>query len=730
MDNQRSQREYSDRSAIGNSRSRPWLRVTVGLILILAIGVTTYSLWPRPTGTRVTDQDIEVRVEPVSTPITGYLGMHACVECHAERVAEFQSTGHARACRLPRPDEMPPAFAPGKGTYTTRQPGMRFEMTQSGGTFLQTAIYQTPVGEQQTTVSIDLVYGAGTADDVYLSWRDDDRMYELPVSWLHKTKQWGVTHFNPYTTGDFSRELTPRCLECHNTWFEHVPGTANQYRRENHILGVSCESCHGPGAEHVGYHKAHPDARDAHAVVNPGHLARERNIEVCTQCHSNAITHRGAAFSYRPGEPLADYYRTLSIGNSEDDHVANQIAYLRQSKCFQNSETLTCTTCHDPHRPQGPDNAGSASCWKCHESADCGEQEHVPSALRDDCIDCHMPKYVKTNVNFQTETDDFVPPTRRFDHRIAIHPAARQEKLLNWYRAQSDTESKNQAASLTESLVSHWWAQADTFLKEHRYLAAIAALREAMRIEPAPATRERLREMVEIQAGYVADWADVMQQTSQNRSEDAIRTLNKILAVKPDDAKAHGKLGTLYATAGKMDLAIEHLQAVEKYDPDEAYGHGMLGWLAYLDGKFDEAVGHYQKAEEVEPYNGKLNHQIGLALTQLDRLPEASQRFQRALEMEPQRVDTCQCLSLALAQQNQFDEAIPFAQRAVKLTGYRDLVALVSLADIQQAAGRTDDAIETVQRALEFAEKSQPAIVPQILARLKSLQSASKRGSN
>ena len=83
---------------------------------------------------------------------------------------------------------------------------------------------------------------------------------------------------NRYGTGDLSRATTPRCLECHSTYFEHRPGTTNEYNRHNFILGVTCERCHGPGQEHVAYHQAHPQAKAGKAVVNPSHLSRERLI--------------------------------------------------------------------------------------------------------------------------------------------------------------------------------------------------------------------------------------------------------------------------------------------------------------------------------------------------------------------------------------------------------------------------------------------------------------------
>src|SRR5262245_59771962 len=45
-----------------------------------------------------------------------YLGPQACRSCHAERVAEFLTTNHARTFRVPEDEAMPAGFAPGHGT--------------------------------------------------------------------------------------------------------------------------------------------------------------------------------------------------------------------------------------------------------------------------------------------------------------------------------------------------------------------------------------------------------------------------------------------------------------------------------------------------------------------------------------------------------------------------------------------------------------------------------------
>jgi len=667
---------------------------------LVVIGIAALVVWKWPTGRGLPQTKPGAVDDDLPEPVVvnpGYVGIEACAACHADRVAEFRKTNHFRACRGPHDGPMPAGFEPGRGTLVAREPPVRFEMTRSGNDYLQTTVRNTPSGEQRVSTRIALVFGAAGLDEVNFAWHGD-HLVELPVAWLHPLNQWGHVNLNRYGSGDFSREGTTRCQECHNTWFEHVSGTSNQYKTDSFLLGVTCERCHGPGREHVAFHQANPKA-PARAIAHPGHFARERLMEVCTQCHSNAITPKGPPFNYRPGEPLDDSFRTLTTRHPEEDHVANQVKYLRQSKCFQKSDTLTCVTCHDPHRPTNHD-AVRNSCLKCHEPAACKERPRVPAAVRDDCAGCHTPPRVWMNVHFHTADDQYVAPIRRTEHRIAVHLEARDRVLFDYYRGKTDPESQRETARITRALTDYWLAEADARHKATRFLGEIGAVREALLVNPTPDVRRRLAEAVAAQSRMLTGLNQGVFEVEQRRFSDAIDTLTGLLKRKPDLAVAHAQLGKAYAGDGQQGRAIEEWRQATKYDPDDPYGHIMIGWVALLAGRANEVVAEYRKADERSPHSAEIKYRLGRGLAMLGRDAEAAAEFRKATIIDPRHVGGYQWLSEMFRKQGASADAVRYARRAATLTRFEDAEVLMTLAEAYVAAGRRREAEVVAEKIL------------------------------
>jgi tetratricopeptide (TPR) repeat protein len=682
----------------------------LGVLLLLAAAVAAW-LWPRPAPPPpLAEDEADPRLSVVNP---GYVGIETCAECHAPRTAEFKTTRHYVAC-TPAAGVKSPGFEPGRGRCDTSVPGLRFEMTRSGDDFLATAVRATPRGEQRTDYKVGLVYGSGgKRDELYFAW-EGDRLFSLAVGWLSPYDRWGDACDR--MDGLQGLDTQASCLECHNTWVAHVPGTPLRYRRDDMLLGVTCERCHGPGREHTAYHREHPDA-DARAILRPHTLSRERMMDLCAQCHGNTQMLKAEPFSYRPGRPLEECYQTLRAKYREDNITTDQVRYLGESKCYRQSE-MTCVTCHSPHRPTSAETA----CAKCHAADSCPDRPRQPAAVRDDCVGCHMPQRVWMNSHYYGTGDDrYLPVAPKSEHRIAVYPEARQAVILAWLRKQDDAPSRAEAERLAAELTEHWVNEADQLLRGCRFRAAIGAYREALRVTPDPATRGKLREAIARQA-EVDGLAAKAEEVAARDPGEAIRSLTRILEINPDDARAHSGLGSLHAAAGRRADAVPHLEAVLKCDPNNPSGLIGLAWLADVERRPRQAEELCARAEKVAPGDPDNHYVWATVLSKQERWRDAEEHFRKTLERSPAHDGAVRGLGKALQSQGRAEEAIDFARRAAAWSAPNSAGALLTLAETYAAAKRLPEARRTLERALGAAGSNDPQLAAAIRQRLGQLK--------
>jgi len=244
---------------------------------------------------------------------------------------------------------------------------------------------------------IDIIIGSGTKGKAYLYWQKDS-LYQLHASYFAATnsliKSPGYSSRNGIQN---KRPITERCLECHTT-FVQTKSVKNTYDNSKVLLGIDCQRCHGPSEKHVTFHKNNPDKIEAKHILTLNTLSRQQKIDLCALCHSGARKRNiKPRFSYKVGDQLSksstqDYFSTTR----ELDVHGNQVGMLSASKCFQKSKTMTCTTCHDPHKNQRNNTLTFINkCLECHQ-----KDEDIKCSLsnskksQNNCISCHMPKII------------------------------------------------------------------------------------------------------------------------------------------------------------------------------------------------------------------------------------------------------------------------------------------------------------------------------------------------
>ena len=351
----------------------------------------------------------------------GYVGDEACRGCHQEKIEAYLNSAHHLASRLPSRTSIEGKFAPGSNILRTSNPYLYFVMTATGQGYFQSAVVKFPPFE---TISrkepFGLVIGSGRKGQTYLYWKGDE-LFELPVSYWTETDQWMNSPGYPDGLPNFDKPIIPRCLECHTTYIGALPPPLNRFAGNTIVLGITCEKCHGPGRAHVVRTLAKTPLQpgEAEDIVNPASLSRDRQMDLCALCHAGPGTPKAAAFSFAPGDVLAQY---LSISDNApdtpDDVHAHQVQQLRSSRCFRSSG-MTCTTCHDVHKPQRDVASFSERCLTCHRIESCGKYPTMGPQILHSCVNCHMPLKQSNQIFLDTNDRQVKPQVR--SHRIAIY---------------------------------------------------------------------------------------------------------------------------------------------------------------------------------------------------------------------------------------------------------------------------------------------------------------------
>jgi hypothetical protein len=334
----------------------------------------------------------------------GYVGDAGCLPCHKETVNSFGRTSHHLSSQLPGPTSILGSFSEGKNVLviqnplsTELDPRLSFRMEIEPGGYYEAAVAE--MGQRRMTQSerIDIVTGSGVRGQTYLYWKGNE-LFELPVSYWTDGDQW--INSPGYIDGkaNFARHVDARCMECHASYIRALSTDpqSNVFDRNSLVVGISCETCHGPGAAHVEKEREGPAKGPMNvdaAIVDPAKLSRDRQVDLCGLCHGGGLRpERSPAFTYQPGAALDKFLAPNPADDSDRPDVhGNQVGMLKKSRCYLSSPSMSCSTCHDVHAKERDAADYSDRCLSCHKWQSCGVSRVIGAKIARNCIDCHMP---------------------------------------------------------------------------------------------------------------------------------------------------------------------------------------------------------------------------------------------------------------------------------------------------------------------------------------------------
>lgn len=308
----------------------------VGVLMLLVLGAGLYVGQSEPVNLAAAQEVFGA----------DYVGSETCAECHQDIYDVFMKSGHAWKLN-PVVNGKPPQYPftklpePPKG-YTWK------DISYVIGGYNWKARFIDKNGYIITDKP-----GATISDTTYLN------QYNFANPIVDKEAGWVTYH-----SGE--KDLKYDCGSCHTTGYNpegknELPGIVGTWAEP----GIKCERCHGPGSLHV---------------ANPRGVRMEvdRDAELCGQCHR-----RGAPEAVNANKGFIEHHE--------------QYEELFQSK----HAVIDCVQCHNPHAGvvqlrQAGEQTTRTRCENCHFKQAEYQDSEVHPAMKVECIDCHMPRIVKS----------------------------------------------------------------------------------------------------------------------------------------------------------------------------------------------------------------------------------------------------------------------------------------------------------------------------------------------
>lgn len=358
-----------------------------------------------------------------------YVDNKTCLQCHQTQASDWLSSHHAMAMMIANENNVLGDFS--NTTFKHHQVTSLF-FKRDGKFFVKTE------GADGKSAEFSIKYTIGV-DPIqqYLIELPNGRIQNFTIAWDVKNKKWFHLYPNEKTppgdvlhwTGRYQTANT-MCISCHTTNFQkNYDPIKDSYNSTWSEGNVSCQSCHGPGNQHVqwatrkksGNPMAVLSVKNKGLVVNLHSTNPETLTETCGTCHSrrNELTDHP-----QPGQPFMDNYLPMLMNEGlyfpDGQQQGEVYAYSSFTMSKMHQQGVSCVDCHQPHTGKLK-LQGNAVCTQCHQPvanprfpAAAGFYDspahhfHQMGTSGAQCISCHMP------------SKNFMIIHSRPDHHISI----------------------------------------------------------------------------------------------------------------------------------------------------------------------------------------------------------------------------------------------------------------------------------------------------------------------
>ena len=303
---------------------------------------------------------------------------------------------------------------------------------------------------------------------------NDETAHKTTCGSCHVTPQakWIETaHAGAFATLESSGHMQGSCQPCHtvnnlgNTLTDTVAGWRST--KDTRYEDVQCESCHGPGLQHVNAPTRGQMLASIHADTGAG------VTNGCAECHSGA--HHPFVEEWRKTRHATSYARAYNGSTAtppeipggprmqcQGCHIGQRVLeawgvntnYIEKSQgqTLATGEGVTCTVCHDPH--------GSPNGKQLRYSVEIQDPENNL------CVKCHNRR---GNPDFTSNRDTphapqgpllfgtagWIPPGLNFEESESSHGTERNQRLCAGCHVQNYSVTDKISGAFTVQVVGH-----------------------------------------------------------------------------------------------------------------------------------------------------------------------------------------------------------------------------------------------------------------------------------
>ena len=116
--------------------------------------------------------------------------------------------------------------------------------------------------------------------------------------------------------------------------------------------------------------------------------------------------------------------------------------------------------------------------------------------------------------------------------------------------------------------------------------------------------------------------------------DSAIKCYESALAIQHAYPNAHNNLGQILLESGQPDAAMNHFEWAVAYQPEFSEAHNNLGSSLLALRQVNTAVTHYEKAVAIKPDYQLAYNNLGIAYQRLGEIDKAFKSFERALAIK------------------------------------------------------------------------------------------------